>query len=218
MARRTKEEARETRENLLESALDVMSEKPFSSVSMNEIAERIGLSKGAIYWHFKNKNDILINLVENLCSQAEKELQTDTSALESLDCVRLYFKNKMVCALRCDRVKKINMLMQRRTEWPDEAAEKVFAIVHDRARREQHMIKELLEKAQSEGGIRNDISSDELASLITIIFHGFLFFQLNELYPLNFAKYTDFIMDAFAKELKPRGDAKINNEEKEKVL
>ena len=43
VARRTREEARETREKLLESALDIMSAKPFASVSMNEIAEKVGL-------------------------------------------------------------------------------------------------------------------------------------------------------------------------------
>ena len=35
--------------------------------------------------------------------------------------------------------------------------------------------------------------------------------KINELYPLNFTKYTDFIFDAFAKELKPET-------QKEKVL
>ena len=60
--RRTKEEAMRTRMSIMESALDIFSEKNFANASVSEITARIGLSKGAFYWHFKNKQDILINL------------------------------------------------------------------------------------------------------------------------------------------------------------
>ena len=48
MARRVRKDALETRKKLLEAALEIMNEKPFSNVSMTEIAGKVGLSKGAI--------------------------------------------------------------------------------------------------------------------------------------------------------------------------
>ena len=44
-----------TRMSIMESALDIFSEKNFANASVSEITARIGLSKGAFYWHFKNK-------------------------------------------------------------------------------------------------------------------------------------------------------------------
>lgn len=53
MPRKTKEDSQLTRSRLLESALDVFSEKSFADVTLSEIAERVGMTKGALYWHFK---------------------------------------------------------------------------------------------------------------------------------------------------------------------
>ncbi|GGY77945.1 TetR family transcriptional regulator [Cellvibrio zantedeschiae] len=59
MARKTKEDAIETRNQLLDAAEKVFFEKGFGQTSLMDIAEAAGLSRGAIYWHFKNKSDLL---------------------------------------------------------------------------------------------------------------------------------------------------------------
>ena len=51
MVRRTKEEALETRNLLLDVAERVFNEKGVSRTSLAEIAEAAGLTRGAIYWH-----------------------------------------------------------------------------------------------------------------------------------------------------------------------
>lgn len=58
MARRTKEEAERTREQLIDAAETVFHRKGVSCTSLNEIACEAGLTRGAIYWHFKNKHDV----------------------------------------------------------------------------------------------------------------------------------------------------------------
>ena len=65
--KRTKKEALETRANILESALDILSVKNFANTSVTEISKRAGLTKGAFYWHFRNKSDLLLQLVESIC-------------------------------------------------------------------------------------------------------------------------------------------------------
>lgn len=66
MARKTKEEARETREAILDAAIHVFFEKGVSLSSLNEIAQYAGVTRGAVYWHFKNKRDIFDALHERL--------------------------------------------------------------------------------------------------------------------------------------------------------
>ncbi len=103
-----------------------MSEKPFPSVSMTEIAGKIGLSKGAIYWHFKNKNDVLSSIIKNLHTQMEKELCADRESLESIDDMRGYFKKKMQKPFQNEKFKKMQKLMLRGEEWPKEIRKKAL--------------------------------------------------------------------------------------------
>ncbi|MCO6512070.1 MAG: TetR family transcriptional regulator [Aridibacter famidurans] len=64
--RRTKEEAIETREKLLDAALDVFLSKGYSAATLQDIAEYAGLTRGAVYWHFKGKEDIYRELYERV--------------------------------------------------------------------------------------------------------------------------------------------------------
>lgn len=53
MARKTKQEAQETRQHILDVALRLFSQQGVSSTSLGEIAKAAGVTRGAIYWHFK---------------------------------------------------------------------------------------------------------------------------------------------------------------------
>jgi TetR/AcrR family transcriptional regulator, acrAB operon repressor len=58
MVRRTKEEARETRNRILDTAEQVFVKKGVSNTSLAMLAEAAGVTRGAIYWHFRNKADL----------------------------------------------------------------------------------------------------------------------------------------------------------------
>ncbi len=58
MVRRTKEEALETRNRILDTAEQVFVEKGVSNTSLAQLAEAAGVTRGAIYWHFRNKADL----------------------------------------------------------------------------------------------------------------------------------------------------------------
>lgn len=58
MARKTKQQALETRQHILDVALRLFSQQGVSSTSLAEIAKAAGVTRGAIYWHFKNKSDL----------------------------------------------------------------------------------------------------------------------------------------------------------------
>jgi TetR/AcrR family acrAB operon transcriptional repressor len=63
MARKTKEDAEVTRQNLLSGALKVFSRQGYAAARLEDIAEEAGVTRGAIYWHFKNKADLYNTLV-----------------------------------------------------------------------------------------------------------------------------------------------------------
>ena len=50
---KTKEEAYQTRCNVLDAALTVFYERGVAQASLDEIAKAAGVTRGALYWHFK---------------------------------------------------------------------------------------------------------------------------------------------------------------------
>src|SRR3954468_12512488 len=58
--RLTREEKKaQTRERLIEAAARVFAEKGFATTSLDEVAEAAGLTKGAVYSNFENKEDLV---------------------------------------------------------------------------------------------------------------------------------------------------------------
>jgi TetR/AcrR family acrAB operon transcriptional repressor len=78
MARCTKEKALETRDRILDAAEDVFHARGVSSTSLADVADAADLTRGAIYWHFKNKAD----LFDAMCQRIRLPMQTlcDTMA------------------------------------------------------------------------------------------------------------------------------------------
>ena len=71
MVRRTKDEARETRNGILDTAERVFSERGVSRTSLTDIADAAGLTRGAIYWHFKDKADLFCEMVARVTMPME---------------------------------------------------------------------------------------------------------------------------------------------------
>ncbi|HEU5383170.1 MAG TPA: TetR family transcriptional regulator, partial [Ktedonobacteraceae bacterium] len=61
--RRTKEEAAITRERLLEAALECFHSKGYSATTLDDIARRAEITRGAIQWHFGSKADLYNTLL-----------------------------------------------------------------------------------------------------------------------------------------------------------
>src|SRR5271156_1295810 len=52
----------ETRERILDIALELFNEQGYDKTSLREIADRLGTTKAALYYHFERKEDILVAL------------------------------------------------------------------------------------------------------------------------------------------------------------
>ena len=58
MVRRTKQEAQQTRNALIDAAEEVFDARGVSGASLQEVAETAGVTRGAVYWHFRDKADL----------------------------------------------------------------------------------------------------------------------------------------------------------------
>lgn len=66
MVRRTKEDAQETRNRILDTAVEVLNRQGVAQTSLNDIAREAGVTRGAIYWHFANKVAMFDAMIERL--------------------------------------------------------------------------------------------------------------------------------------------------------
>src|SRR3954471_3518756 len=64
----------EAREALLAAALEVFAERGYGQAGVDEIAAAAGYSKGALYWHFSSKEDLLLTLVDERIDAPMREM------------------------------------------------------------------------------------------------------------------------------------------------
>lgn len=74
MPRRAKEDAIKTRERILASALSLFAKKGYDHTTFNDIAARLKMTKGAVYWHFESKEKLLLELVGEMLVRFKSEI------------------------------------------------------------------------------------------------------------------------------------------------
>lgn len=72
MVRRTKEEALATRHQLLDAAEHLFQAQGVSHTTLHDIAQAAGMTRGAIYWHFKDKADLFNAMMERVTLPMEQ--------------------------------------------------------------------------------------------------------------------------------------------------
>ena len=79
----------ERRKQILDAAEKVFTQREFNKARMDDIVAESGLSKGALYWYYKSKDEIILALMDRFFAgelQAEEELiSTEGDARQQLD-------------------------------------------------------------------------------------------------------------------------------------
>lgn len=125
MVRRTKQEALETRDLILDKAEQVFLERGVSRTSLEMIAAAAGLSRGAIYWHFRNKADLfdammsrVVLPMEEMAARASAGDLDDplahvrACALNVLDHLTTNPQCQRVFEICCHKVEYVDEMMQ----------------------------------------------------------------------------------------------------------
>lgn len=66
MVRKTKAQSEQTRFDIIAAARRVFAERGVSRTTLADIAKEAGVTRGAIYWHFKNKPDLFYAMMEQV--------------------------------------------------------------------------------------------------------------------------------------------------------
>src|SRR6478736_9372799 len=72
--RAARAEGRHAREELLTAAVHVFARRGYDQAGVDEIAAEAGYSKGALYWHFSGKQELLLALLEERIDAPTREM------------------------------------------------------------------------------------------------------------------------------------------------
>lgn len=174
MARRTKEAAAETRQHILDMALDAFSRKGFSRTTFVDVAEPLGLTKGAVYWHFKTKTDLLVALIDACCSRKYQRQVGSDACPETLAEFRRNHVESARMALTDPLLRKFEFFIHFQIEW----SEALLAEVRDRLEAmRQNPLREygrIIARLRENGELAAEADAERLASLLMASWWGLL--------------------------------------------
>ena len=164
MVRRTKEQAAETREQILAAALEVFSRKGYSRTTINDIAREIGHTKGAVYWHFKNKPDLLAAMIRHHESHFCEDLfEFHPETLEQFKA--FLFKHARMVADN-DEVQKFKFFLYFQIEWSAEFMTKVHKKLNELREDPKEDFIRALTYLKSIGQLREDADVNKIINML----------------------------------------------------
>ena len=99
MARRSKQDAQLTRDAILDAAARVFRDKGVARTRMEDIAQGANFTRGAVYWHFKNKTDVLLALSERVSLPLYDQINQIKKTASDQFCAILIEKIKTDCGI-----------------------------------------------------------------------------------------------------------------------
>lgn len=145
--RRTKTEALKTKEYLMLATLDTFYQKGIARTSLNEIAQAAGVTRGALYWHFKNKEDLFDALFQRICDDIESCIKEDsnnnneqawssfrltlTRFFERLQHNELHYKFHSILFLKCEHTDQNEAVIAIAKKHQSLWREKIVAVLTD---------------------------------------------------------------------------------------
>lgn len=73
--RRTKEESLVTRERIIQASYEIIREKGYDQMTRDDIAFKVGMTRGAVNWHFSSKEEIYLAALTKILEDFQRQRQ-----------------------------------------------------------------------------------------------------------------------------------------------
>jgi TetR/AcrR family transcriptional regulator, acrAB operon repressor len=197
MARKTKEEALETRNQLLDAAEDVFFNVGYARTTLEAVAEAAGMTRGAIYWHFKNKSDLFNAMCDRVRLPMEELAdeghdQHDGNPMDHLRKICVFFFSQ--CEQNPHLYKVMDILF-RKTEFVDQE-DPTYIRQHEAFMRGRERITRQINLAVQRNFLPSDTDTRLAAILLQSTIEGMLQNWLNATKDFTLAEEGGRLIDA----------------------
>jgi TetR/AcrR family acrAB operon transcriptional repressor len=169
--RRTKEQAEQTRRNIMAAALRTFSRRGIAHTTLEEIATAARVTRGAIYWHFADKQALVKAIRDDvalpLVDKADFTLLSDRES-DPLERVQRFLGDLIHAIEASARTRQALCVMSFKCEYVGELKDelKEYARKNERLRK---TLTEVYGEARDRGQLREGLTP-ELAALETTVF------------------------------------------------
>lgn len=204
MVRRTKAEAEATRHQILDAAERVFRARGVSRTSLQDIAGEAGVTRGAIYWHFRDKAEVYMAMMDRVCLPCESEMCLITEAAQGdpLGHLVAMAYEPLHDLLHDAHIQQVFHVAMHCTEFTEELAPV-------RARRQEAiggylaMMEAVLVVARSQGLVRQDVDVAAAAAGLFAMVDGLMRNGTLEDPAFNLARVGRPAIEAYVQGLRP---------------
>jgi len=197
LARKTKQDAEKTRQSILNAAFDVFTHKGFVRTTLGDIAAAASVTRGAIYWHFRDKIDLFIALSEEIeTSAAMRPEDIRTDLMQSLGDLKAEMVNFLKRFESNDRYAVFYEMVNYKTEYTDEL-QPVLHRHRDIQRRFLGKAEELFARLKAQGLVRNDLNPTHASLSVLAFVVGLIQIWLSDRLSFCIAEVAPRLIDDF---------------------
>lgn len=203
MARRTKEEAEKTRQNILDAAFDTFTQKGFMRTTLCDVASAAGVTRGAIYWHFKDKVDLFIALAEEVeASAAARPEDFQEDLVQSLEDLKGEILNYLAHFEGNDRYAVFYEMVNHKTEYTEEL-EPVLTRQREIQRGILKKTEGMFAQLKAKGSVRRDLDPGNAALSLIAFVVGLIEIWLSDQLSFCITEVAPVLLDDFFRGMRP---------------
>ncbi len=173
--RKTKEEAFATRSGILDAAESLFLAQGVSGTSLQDIAATAGVTRGAVYWHFKDKGDLFNAMMARVCLPMEEAAAVMTPSADSppLETLRAHLRGILERVTTDEQLRRVFEIATQKVEYVDEL--NAVRERHLQMRRDHIAVLErLLRQARASGAIAAETTLRHAAIGLHALLDGLL--------------------------------------------
>lgn len=190
MAQR-KDKSQAMREKILNTATQLFIQKGSEKTSMQDIAQTAGISKGAIYHHFKSKDEIVLAVIRSRQELMEEEMKQWLKATENLT-GREQLQTILKSNLESQTARATDGIVG---EYEKDAGF-ILTMMRDNLRIGAPLVSDIIKKGMADGSLRTqypDQAAEVFLLLVNFWMHGTIFESDPEKLPERF-HFLQFMM------------------------
>jgi len=153
----------DARAGLKETAIDCFARYGYQGTSIDRIARESGVTKGAIYYHYKDKNDLLSAAVADRVKEFEDRVQSACSGTAPEESLRRIVSVCIEHAVSNDRPRFAIKLMVEAIDTHDPLLDAMRGMM----RRFRAFVRNIIRAGQEDGAFRRDADAEQIAATLT---------------------------------------------------
>ncbi len=177
MVRKTKEDAELTRQKIIHAAREMFLLKGVSRTSLEQIATHAGVTRGAVYWHFKNKTELFYAMREQvflpLIDRMDDALVSEHADLDPLSRIQQFLETTIHILNDDTQTRQTYEVMMSKCEYVDEFSEVLQDILNN-CNSLIGKLEHAYQQAQRGQQVSDKLSARDLANDTHLFFSGLL--------------------------------------------